>query len=385
MLGQTGAVFDLDDDALRARDNLKWATTGADVLPAWVADMDVRVPDVVVRRVRDLLDAGDIGYRVFDAAPDLLLEAFEDRMAQRFGWAPEPGRSRAITDVIQAFQVLVELQTAPGDGVALHVPAYPLFLESLAAAGRRIVPIPMDADADELAGRWRRENVRLVVVVNPHNPSGHMLTADELRPIADAAALSDLTVLSDEIHADLALDGRRHVPFASLGPDVEARTVTVTSASKAFNLAGLHCALAHIGDARVRARLDALPFAFLGGVSSVSRVATIAAWTEGDAWLDDLVARLAENRDTVTRWAGSVGAAVVPAEATYLAWLDFAGTRVEADPAGAFARAGVRLSPGVEFTAHTALESPTFARLNFGTSPERLARILDRMGDALRD
>lgn len=377
-------MFDLDDGALRARDNLKWATTGADVLPAWVADMDVRVPDVVVRRVRELLDAGDIGYRVFDA-PDVLLETFEERMAQRFGWTPTPGRSRTFTDVIQAFQVLVELQTTPGDGVALHVPAYPLFLESLATAGRRVVPIPADADAGELAELWRREGVRLVVVVNPHNPSGHMLTADELRPIADAAAAADLTVLSDEIHADLAIDGRRHVPFASLGPEVEARTVTVTSASKAFNLAGLHCALAHVGDDRVRATLEALPFAFLGGVSSASRVATIAAWTDGGPWLDDLVAQLARNRDAVTDWAQSVGAAVVPAEATYLAWLDLAGTPIEADPAAAFDRAGVRLSPGPEFTAHTDLESSTWVRLNFGTSPERLARILDRMGTALHD
>lgn len=377
-------MFDRDDDALRRRDNLKWATTEPDVLPAWVADMDADVPGVVVRRVQDLLTSGDVGYRDFDA-PDALLAAFESRMAERFGWAPTPGLGRAFTDVIQAFQVTVELMTAPGDAIALHVPSYPLFLESLTAVGRRIVPIHWDAGADELAASWRDDGVRLVVVVNPHNPSGRMLTADELRPVADAAAALDLTVLADEIHADLALDGRRHVPFASLGPDVESRTVTVTSASKAFNLAGLHCAVAHVGDARLRERLDALPFAFLGGVSSTSRVATVAAWTEGGPWLDDLLDRLRVNRDAITDWASSAGVGVQPAQATYLAWLDFAGTPIAADPAGTILERGrVRLAPGPEFTAHTPVDSSTFARLNFGTSPERLSRILDRIGSLLR-
>lgn len=383
-LRHTGDVFDRDDEALRRRDNLKWATTEADVLPAWVADMDVEVPDVVARRIRALVESGDLGYRDFDA-PDVLLSAFEARMAARFGWSPATGRSRAFTDVIQAFQVVVEFTTSPGDGVAIHVPSYPLFLESLTTAGRRIVPIPWGASADELADLWRRERVGLVIVVNPHNPSGRMLTTEELSPIADAAAAVDLTVLSDEIHSDLALDGRRHVPFASLGPDVEDRTVTVTSASKAFNLAGLHCAVAHVGDERVRGRLEALPFAFLGGVSSTSRVATVAAWTEGDAWLDEVVTRLRDNRDTITDWARSVGVGVRPAEATYLAWLDFAGTPIAADPAAAILeQARVRLAPGTEFTAHTSIDAASFARLNFGTGPERLGRILDRVGSLLR-
>lgn len=377
-------MFDRDDVALRGRDNLKWATTEEDVLPAWVADMDVEVPPVVVRRVTEVLSAGDIGYPDFEA-PDPVVTAFERRMAQRYGWTPTPGLSRTFTDVIQAFQVTVETLTRPGDGVALHVPAYPLFLESLATAGRRIVPIPMDATADELADLWRRERVALVVVVNPHNPSGRMLTAAELRPLADAAGELDLTVLSDEIHADLAFEGRRHVPFASLGPEVERRTVTVTSASKAFNLAGLHCAVAHLGDARLREPLAALPFAYLGGVGTLSKAATVAAWTDGDAWLAQLVERLQENRDTVAAWAKESGVAMAPPEATYLAWLDFSATSIAADPAGEILRRGrVRLAPGPEFTSHTALESAAFARLNFGTSPERLGRVLDRIGAVLR-
>ncbi|MET1131823.1 MAG: aminotransferase class I/II-fold pyridoxal phosphate-dependent enzyme [Aeromicrobium sp.] len=376
-------MFDRSDEALRDRDNLKWATTPADVLPAWVADMDVEVPEVVARAVRDRLARGDVGYPDFDA-PDPLVAAFEARMAERYGWTPSGGRGRLFTDVIQSFQVLVEMLTSAGDGIALHVPSYPVFLTSIADTGRRVVPTPIDATVDELVDLWRREGVALVVVVNPHNPSGRMLGADELRPIAEAAAELDLVVLADEIHADLAFDGRRHVPFASLGADVEDRTVTVTSASKAFNLAGLHCAVAHVGPARVREPLAALPFAYLGGVSTLSRAAAVAAWTEGDPWLAELVAVLQVNRDTITAWATEAGVGVRPAEATYLAWLDFAGTPIADDPAGRILERGrVRLAPGPEFTAHTSMDSSTFARLNFGTSPERLSRLLDGIGDAL--
>ncbi|GAA3539039.1 aminotransferase [Aeromicrobium flavum] len=376
-------MFDLGDDALRARDSLKWTTTPSDVLPAWVADMDVRVPEVVTRAVHDRLARGEVGYPDFEAL-DPLVAAFERRMADRCGWTPAPGRGRLFTDVIQAFQVVAELVTGEGDGIALHVPSYPVFLNSIAEAGRRIVPMPFGATAAELSDLWRRERVSLVVVVNPHNPLGRMLGEEELRVIADAAAELDLVVLADEIHADLALDDGRHVPFASLGPDVEDRTVTVTSASKAFNLAGLHCAVAHLGAARVREPLAALPFAYLGGVSTISRAAAVAAWTEGDAWLADLLAVLRRNRDTVSAWAAEVGVGVRPAEATYLAWLDFAGTPVAADPAGAILERGrVRLAPGLDFTAHTPVESGTFARLNFGTSPERLERILERMTAAV--
>lgn len=379
------AVFDRDDDALRARDNFKWVTTDPDVLPAWVADMDVAVPDVVVRRMHEQIAAGDLGYPDFDA-PDPLVEAFEQRMNRRCGWAPAPGCGRLFTDVIQAFQVLVDVVTSAGDGIALHVPAYNLFLNCIVESGRRVVPIPFDATADDLVEIWRREQVALVVVVNPHNPLGRMLDADDLRPIAEAAGALDLVVLADEIHSDLALDGRRHVPFASLGPEVEARTVTVTSASKAFNLAGLHCAVAHIGDARVHEALSGLPFGYLGGVSTLSRAASVAAWTQGAAWLAELVGVLEQNRDAVTAWARETGVGVRPVEATYLAWLDFAGTSIAADPAAAIlARGRVRLSAGPEYTAHTPIDASSFARLNFGTSPERLSRILDRMGHALSD
>ncbi len=372
-------MFDRHDHELRARDNLKWAMTEPDVLPAWVADMDVRVPQVVTDRITAMLDGGDVGYPNFDA-PDPLLAVFERRMAERHGWTPAAGRGRLFTDVIQAFQVLIETVTAPGDGVAMHVPAYPIFLTSVHEAGRRVVPIAAEATADELVASWRTERVSLVVVVDPHNPFGRMFRREELRVLADAASALDLVIMADAIHADLALDGGEHVPFASLGSEVEDRTVTVTSASKAFNLAGLHCAVAHVGPAHVRERLAALPFAYLGGVSSLSRAAAVAAWTEGDAWLAEVLAVLRRNRDTIAAWAGEVGVGFAPPEATYLAWLDFADTAIAADPAGIALRDGrVRLSPGPDFTAHTSWESDTFARLNFGTSPERLGRILERI------
>lgn len=377
-------MFDLTSEALRARDSLKWRDPDPAELPAWVADMDVEVPAAVAAAIQRMVATSSLGYPDFDA-PDPLAAAFEHRMATRYGWTPAAGRTRSFTDVIQILQVALEFLTAPGDAVAIHVPAYPIFLRSIADVGRRVVPIDEAADGAQLAARWRSDGVRLVVVVNPHNPSGRMLGADTLGVLAGAAADLDLPVLSDEIHADLAFDGRRHVPFASLGADVEARTITATSPSKAFNLAGLHCAVAHLGHAAFAARVAAVPFAFLGGVSTLSRAAAVAAWTEADPWLDEVVGTLTANRDAVTRWAAEVGVQVAPAQASYLAWLDFSGTSVAADPAGLIlAGARVRLSAGPEFTEHTAIDSSGFARLNFGTSPALLDQILGRITAVLR-
>lgn len=372
-------MFDLDPDALRSRDSLKWSTVEPDVLPAWVADMDVEVPPVVVAAITEALESASIGYPTFPAV-DPLVEVFEQRMRDLHGWSPLPGRGRLFTDVLQAFQVVVDHLTDVGDAVALHVPAYPIFLSLLAEAGRRIVPIDVgEPDQEALEAQWVEEGVRLVVVVNPHNPTGRMMRRGELEPLAAVAAALDIPVLSDEIHADLAFGGD-HIPFASLGEDARDRTVTVTSASKAFNLAGLHCAVLHAGYEPLATRLAAMPMAYLGGVSRLSRVASIAAWTQGGPWLAEAVDHLRDRRDQVTAWAAERGVGVVPAEASYLAWLDFSATSIAADPAGEILRRGrVQLSAGPEFSAGTSLDTSTFARLNFGTSEAILSEILDRL------
>ncbi|VTR75541.1 MalY/PatB family protein [Cellulomonas hominis] len=381
-------AFEVDPARLRAGVGVKWGAVDTDVLPAWVADMDFAAPRVVRDEVADAVARSDLGYPFWPGGDPVVL-AFEERMRARHGWDPAPGVTRVFTDVLQVLQVVVEHATAPGDGVAVLVPSYPPFLASIERAGRRVVPVPMvddgagwTFDADGLAGRLSDAGVRLLVLVDPHNPTGRVLTRSELRRLADVAEELDLVVLADAIHADLTYDGHEHVPFASLGPDAAARTVTTTSATKAFNIAGLRCAVAHVGDARVRRRLDAQPLDVFGTPSTLGHLATVAAWRHADQWLEQLRAVLHANRATVVAWAADQpGVRLHAPQATYLAWLDLAGTPLgQHDPAAELLRLGrVQLSQGAEFTQHTDVDARSFARLNFATSPEQLVQLLERV------
>lgn len=381
-------AFDLLAPAdLRSRSGAKWQVPPRDVLPAWVADMDYPVAEPVKEAVRRLAGSGDLGYPNWpDGTP--LREAFARRMSERYSWSPDPGRIREFTDVTQAVQAVLHLATEPGDGVAVHTPAFGPFLESIVEMGRRVVPIPMvdtgegwTFDAAELAGRLA--GCRVLVLVNPHNPTGRAFRRSELLALARVAEEHDLLVISDELHADLTYQPYEHVPFASLGPDVEARTVTLNAASKAFNLAGLRCAVGHLGPASLRAAFAAVPSGLFGSVGIFAVHATLAAWSEGDEWLAGTLAYLDRNRRLVEQEVARrlPGVRHHAPEATYLAWLDCRALRWGPDPAEVFLdRAGVQLTPGPEFGPG----GDGFVRLNFATSTPMLTQILDRLVGSIR-
>jgi cystathionine beta-lyase len=361
---------DLDIPDLSGRSGLKWAkATAAGAVPAWVADMDFPVPDPV-REALTAAVAGDLGYPVWDDDPrdNPLIDAYVERTARRHGHRPDPGHLRFFTEIIQAVQAVLHVTTAPGDAVALHTPAYPPFLEAIERMGRRLVPIPMVADGtgwtfdpSPLAG------CKALILVNPQNPTGRVFTAEELSGIAALAERHDVLVIADEIHADLVHDPHRHAPFAPLAPD---RTVTLNSASKAFNLAGLRCAVADVAAPRVRAALDRLPPMLLGQPGTPGIIGTLAAWEHGDPWLAEVRGLLARNRRLV---AGAFPRLRLP-EATYLAWLDL--HELGDDPAARIlAEAKVMLGRGLDFGPGGA----GFARLNFATSKPVLTEILRRL------
>lgn len=381
-----------DEDRLRSGAGVKWGIVEPDVLPAWVADMDFGVPSAVREVVADALAHEDFGYPWF-AEGDPVVRAFERRMADRFGWRPSPDRTRVFTDLLQILQLVIESSTAPGDGVAIHVPAYPPFLASITRAGRRIVPIPMRDtaagwrfDTTDLAARLSAAGTRLIVLVNPHNPTGRVLTQEELEAVADAASALDAVVLSDEIHADLVYAGARHLPFASISDDTAARTVTATSATKTFNIAGLRCALAHIGPDALWQEWAAAPIDLYGTPSTLGKRATAAVWADGEPWHRELMQRLQANRSIVRDW---VDASAYPLrhhspEATYLAWIDFSGTAIADDAAGALRHLGrVLLSAGPEFVQGVDGDARAYARLNLATSERNLREILRRVDTAL--
>lgn len=386
-------------ERLRSLTCIKWTHFPDDVIPAWVADMDFPTAPAVTEALRALVERNDFGYN-WNAARQVPA-AFLDRQERRFGWRPaEPAgpfslrarRTQLFCDVVQVLETALWLHTEPGDGVVLLTPVYPPFYGAVKSTGCRLIDVPLDPDgwrldADALAaalgpgGAGRpspHAPAKAIMLCNPHNPTGRVFTREELLAIAAVAEEHDLLVISDEIWEDLVFPPAVHIPFASLSPDAAARTVTVTAASKAFNLAGLRCAVAHVGHDGLAAKLAALPGHVLGAVSTPGAEATLAAWTQGDEWLAATLARLEANRDHLAaRLAAELpGVGLTLPEATYLACLDFSAYGLGDDPAKRLLRdARVALSSGLDFGAAGA----GCARLNFATTPELLDEIVDRI------
>jgi len=379
-LAPTGAEL----TRLRTLTGAKWSWHDDDVMPAWVADMDFAPAPAVVAAVRALVDRGDFGYNF--AAQARLCEAFAQWQERRHGWSPDPARVRVFCDVVQAIEAALWVHTERGDGVVVFTPIYPPFLSSVETMGRRIVDCPLDPqgwriDPERLEGVID-DTTRVVLLCSPHNPTGRAFDRTELEAVADLAERRDLLVISDEIWGDLVYPGRRHVPFASLGDEIAERTVTVTAASKAFNLAGLRCAVAHIGHAGVAEGLAALPSHLLGAVGSPGAEATLAAWTQGEEWLEATRDVLLGQRDHLAHLVRTrLGRAVwTPPEATYLAWLDLGAWGLSVDPSEyLLERARVALSTGPDFGPG----GTGFVRLNFATSRSLLDEIVDRVSAAL--
>jgi cystathionine beta-lyase len=303
-------------------------------------------------------------------------------MQRRFGWQPAADEVLPLADLVQALYAAVAAFTERGQGVVLQTPIYPPFLMAVRDTGRRIVEHPLIddgtryvMDAASLAGVFNAE-APLLLLCNPHNPTGRVFERFELEAIAKVAVDRQLTVVADEVHADLVYPGRQHVPFASLGPDVAARTVTLTSATKAYNIPGLRCGLMHFGSSALRERFRSVfPDRMLGTVNRFGIDATVVAWNECEAWLDEVMQVLAENRHRLC--AGLRGPKCYAPEATYLAWLDCRELGFGESPQRWFLEnARVAMSDGPDFLG------PGFARLNFGTSTDILEEILTRIASA---
>lgn len=273
---------------LRALTSIKWNHYDEDVLPAWVADMDLAPAPVCVDAIQALLDRGDLGYNFHAQAR--IPKVFVERQERLYGWRPDVERVRLFCDVLQVVELALWIHTKPGDGVVMLTPVYHPFYKAISACNCRLVDVPLDTpDCTVNAQRLEAaidSTTRVILLCNPHNPTGRSFTKEELTAIADTAEGHNLLVISDEIWSDLTYAPAKHIPFASISPQVAKRTVTVTAASKSFNLAGLRCAVAHIGHQGVADAIAELPGHLLGAVGSPGAEAMLAAWTEGDEWLE---------------------------------------------------------------------------------------------------
>lgn len=373
--------------ALPHRSGAKWARCPPGVLAAWVADMDFPLAEPVAEALRGMVDRSDVGYPCTPGGDGLATE-FSNRMDKRFGWLADPAQVEVLTDVVQGLHLAVELFSERGDGVVTPLPIYPPFLEAVEPMGRRAVWMRFERsgrgyeiDFDQLERSIDRRT-RLLLLCNPHNPTGRVLREAELRRLADLALAHDLVVVSDEIHADLVYPGARHVPIASLDADIAARTMTLASATKAFNFAGLRCAVAHFGSSDLRRRFRQVHHHARGGVNAMGLAATLAAWRHGDQWLAAVVSYLEGNRDLVVShaeasWPGVACAAI---ESTYLAWLDCRGAGLPGAPHRVLLdEAKVMLSVGSDFGQGC----EAFTRINFATPRPLLCEILGRMDRVL--
>jgi cystathionine beta-lyase len=310
-------------------------------------------------------------------------------MQARFGWAIDPALVVPLGDLVQGTFAALWAFSDANDGVLLQIPAYPPFKASIEGTGRRLIahrlPRGPNGFLTDTAGLERLAgDARVLLLCNPQNPTGRVYTRAELLEIGRIAIAHDLVIVSDEIHADLVYDGASHIPIASLSAEIAARTVTITSPTKSFNIPGMHCGVAHFGSQALLDRFrQRLPGRIIGGPGIMGIDATIAAWDESQPWLDAVLAQLAANRARVGEFlAGELPEIGWHApEATYLAWLDCSALKLPGTGFDFFHdRARVAFNPGESFDP----DCKDFVRLNFATSGPILEQILGRMRDAVR-
>lgn len=361
---------------LRQRQSEKWQTFPDDVLPMFVAEMDYDLAPPVSDALLAAVRLSDTGY----PTPSLALgKAYAGFAGRRWGWEVDPAQVTAVGDVSAGVTETLRLFTRPGDSIVINPPVYPPFFDWVPEAGGRLLEVPLrsgrlDLEAMEAAFAT---HPAAYLLCNPQNPVGRVHTYEELVAVVRLARLYRVPIVSDEIHGPLVLPGATFTPLLSV-PGAADVAITVLSASKAFNLAGLKCAMVVTGSERMASLVGRFPFAPNDRLGHFGVLATVAALTDGDDWLDALLLSLDARRAQLGTLLRERLPAVrwVPPSATYLAWLDCSAYGEDALPRDRFlSEARVALEPGTRFGAAGA----GYVRLNFATSPSVLDEALNRM------
>lgn len=377
-------LHDLTEDELRRALILKWGTVEADVLPAWVAEMDYAAAPPVAEAVARAVTDGVLGYPTFEGG-GALGEAYAGFAQRHYGQVVDPEQVLPTADVTAGVRVALDVLSDDAP-VVLPTPAYHPQFGVVSITGRELweLPVPPDADTgmldlDRLEALFA-DGARTLLLTQPHNPLGHVYSRAELEGIRDVVVGHGARVISDEIHAPLVLPGARHVPYLSLDGTGD-HAVAVLAASKAFNTAGLRCAQIVTADPATRERLLDVPMARNDSWSPLGEIAAVAAYAEGDDWLAALISRLDEQRTLLAVLLAEhlPEARMRPLLATYLPWLDLRAYGVDDPAAVALAKGRVRLEPGDRYQPGL----PGHVRLNLATSPERLTEIVRRMAASL--
>ena len=358
-----------------------------DGLAMWVADMDFRPPACVQRAVEGMADHGLYGYYGGDAGYKAAIRWW---MAERHGWQVEGGWITTTHGLVNGTGLCVDAFTAPGDGVVLTTPVYHAFARVIRGAGREVVECElalnegryeMDFDA------WDAQmdgSAKMLVLCSPHNPGGRVWTRAELEGVAAFCKRHDLILVSDEIHHDLLMPGATHTPMALI-EGIEDRLVMMTSTTKTFNIAGAHTGNVIIPDEGLRARFAAR-LAGLGiSPNSFGLAMAEAAYSpEGAEWVDALCAYLDGNRKIFDAGINAIpGLRSMPLEATYLSWVDFAGTGMEQAEYTARVEKSARIA--VNHGETFGQGGGSFLRFNIATPRSRVEEAVRRMQEAFSD
>jgi cystathionine beta-lyase len=367
----------------------KWRGFPADVLPLPVAEMDFPVAQPIRDLLAEMVVKSDLGY--LGAIPELG-KGFAHFASERWNWEVDPLQVRAATDVGVAVVEILRVFTQPGDSILISSPVYHNFYNWINETRLTLVDVPFERIGDEAGNPWEinwneiekayATGLKVHLLCSPHNPLGRVYTKEELLRIVALAKRYNVLVISDEIHAPLTFKGKTFVPMLSLGTDAETVSVTVTAASKGWNIAGLKCAIMISQNEAMNNRLATMPQAVHYRTSLLGGFATAIAFAEGGIWLDSVIEQLDQNRHALKSLLSSQLPSVryhIP-DNSYLAWLDLEALNLGSDPSATLLEKG-----RVAFKAgHTyGKQCSQYVRLNFATSPTIITEAVHRIARAI--
>lgn len=366
---------------------IKWNRFDEDVLPMWVADTDFKCPDSVIRALHERVDHGIFGY---GAPPKELDQTVVQRLKRLYDWDVQPNQIGYIPGIVTGFNAAIRAFCQPGEAVIYQTPAYPPFIGAPDSARLRGIQNPLFhqldgtycLDFERFEQQITEENVSAFILCNPQNPTGRVLTREELTRLAEICLRHKVLIVSDEIHCDILFDDRKHIPIASLSPEVAANTITFIAPSKTYNIAGLHASVYIVQNPELMEKFQCFCNGLVGCPGVLSLTAALAAYAEGDQWLAEQNHYLQANRDFLDDVLASQLAGIrwSKPEATFLGWLDCSDLGLGEPPYEFFLReARVGLNDGITFGP----QCGNFVRINFGTTRSNLQEAVHRMEAAL--
>lgn len=356
------------------------------IIPMWVADMDFKTPDFIVSALRKRLDHEIFGYTY---RPPEYYSSIADWIKRRHGWNIDKDWICFSPGIVPALNFCTLAFTKPGDSIIVQPPVYFPFFSAVEPHGRKLIYNQLK----EHNGRWEMDfdnlesvagDSKMIFISNPHNPIGRAWTKDELEKLASICLKNNMLIVSDEIHCDLILPGSTHMPLASLSKEVSLKTVTLTAPSKTFNLAGLSTSSAIIEEPGLRKSFkDFVEKLHIGNGNLFGIIASIAAYTHGDQWLDDLMQYIGNNVLMVEDFCKRMIPEIIPVnpEATYMIWLDCRKLGLNGKDLQKFfvTQAGVGMNEGSAFGPG----GEGFMRMNLGTTRNTIIEALEQIKTAL--